>query len=547
MDPFSGVCRKVVPSDLFQGEYFVSRVKAGFIFALAIMVYLNGSSMFALAASGSTGKSLADTGKAAVVQVIADSTGQKADTGQAGPKKTPSRKRQIILVKVVNSGDETMDVCLDDFVLDVPGCTYEPADKGSPFVIRKNILIAADNIILADATIEGDIYIDAENITLRDLDVKGTIYIDPAVNKGLKLDNVTAGNVSIRIGYSTGSGTGTDSSEDGTGDAGEGSRDSSDKDAGDSKNSDADVSNSDTGNAGDDAKGNTGGNGTGAQKAEEKSTSAVSSNAGNNASRGNDIKRAGAGNSGAAQADNGNADSEAAGEVKGGSNSKGNNGNNTDKNIRAYMTVADIDNCSSYLVIVNKTRVLQSDWKPDDLVRLNVKYNGRAAARYLRKEASDALTELFAAAAKEGVDLCAVSGFRSYELQQTVFNKHVNQMGLNVALRVSAMPGRSEHQTGLAIDISSKSMNYSLSKSFAKTREGRWLAENAAKYGFILRYPEGKEPITGYDYEPWHFRYVGRDAAIDIMEKGLTLEEYFGLVDVNMEPQTAAEGRDVKG
>lgn len=535
---------------MFQGEYFVSRVKVGFILVLAILIYLNGPSAFALAAGSSTGgKSPADTGKAAVMQVIADSAGQKADAGkQADPKKTPAQKRQIILVKIVNSGDETMDVCLDDFVLDVPGCTYEPADKGSPFVIRKNILIAADNIILADAAIEGDIYIDAKNTTLRNLDVNGTIYIDPALNKGLKLDNVAADNVSIRTSCNTGAGRDTGSSEDGTGDPGDTSMNSSDEDAEGSRNGDNDVRDSNTGNTADVAKGNAGGNGTGAQKAEAKSTSAVSSNTGSYASRGNDIERAGAGNSDAAQADNriSNAGSEAAGEVMGGSSNKSNTNNNTNKNTRAYMTVADIDNCSSYFVIVNKTRVLPSDWRPDDLVRLNVKYNGRAEARYLRKEASDALAELFAAAAKKGVELCAVSGFRSYELQQTVFNKHVNQMGFNAALRVSAMPGRSEHQTGLAIDISSKSMNYSLSKSFANTREGKWLAENAAKYGFILRYPEGKESITGYDYEPWHFRYVGKDAATDIMEKGLTLEEYFGLVDVNMEPQTAAEGKDVK-
>lgn len=198
---------------------------------------------------------------------------------------------------------------------------------------------------------------------------------------------------------------------------------------------------------------------------------------------------------------------------------------------KAYLEQVSIDDKNSLTVIVNKTRSLPSDWKPGDLTMLNLSYKGRSEARYLRREASEALTRMFAAARKDGIDLCAVSGYRSYELQKKVFADHVSNMGLKAAESVSARPGYSEHQTGLAVDISSKGMNFTLSESFGETREGIWLDRHAAEYGFILRYPKGKEHITGYAYEPWHFRYVGREMAVDIMNKGLTLEEYFGLVD----------------
>ncbi len=199
--------------------------------------------------------------------------------------------------------------------------------------------------------------------------------------------------------------------------------------------------------------------------------------------------------------------------------------------VTAYLEQASIDDYDSYLVVINKDRSLPDTWKPKDLVRLSVPYTGRSEARYMREEASDALNKLFAGAKKDGIILRAVSGFRSYELQKVVFAKHEDMLGTKAAEMVSARPGLSEHQTGLAIDISSKRMNYALEQSFGNTPEGRWLAENAAKFGFILRYPKGKESITGYEYEPWHFRYVGKDIAADIMKKGLTLEEYFGLVD----------------
>lgn len=105
-----------------------------------------------------------------------------------------------------------------------------------------------------------------------------------------------------------------------------------------------------------------------------------------------------------------------------------------------------------------------------------------------------------------------------------LFNQYVRKDGLELAIRYSAPPGQSEHQTGLCFDVAS------LWRTFADTEEGIWLAEHCAEYGFIIRFPAGKEAITGYMYEPWHIRYVGKEVAEAIMaEPGLTLEEYLGV------------------
>ncbi len=127
------------------------------------------------------------------------------------------------------------------------------------------------------------------------------------------------------------------------------------------------------------------------------------------------------------------------------------------------------------------------------------------------------------AAAAEGINLFIISGFRSYEMQQATYQGWVNRYGKEYADTISARPGHSEHQTGLAMDLNS------LQFAFADTKEGRWLAQNCWKYGFIIRYPEDKEDITGYKYEPWHVRYLGEDLAKKVYESGLCLEEYFGI------------------
>lgn len=158
------------------------------------------------------------------------------------------------------------------------------------------------------------------------------------------------------------------------------------------------------------------------------------------------------------------------------------------------------------VLIANKTYSLPSDYNPgtDDTA-----YN--------------ALEEMYGAAAIDGISLYTLSGFRSYDTQEAVYNNYVAGSSREEADRYSARPGYSEHQTGLAFDLNS------LDESFGDTAEGIWLAENCHRFGFIIRYPKNKEHITGYMYEPWHVRYIGRDMAQKVYNSGLTLEEYFGI------------------
>ena len=159
------------------------------------------------------------------------------------------------------------------------------------------------------------------------------------------------------------------------------------------------------------------------------------------------------------------------------------------------------------ILIVNKTYPLPQNYNPG-----------------VNPEAKAALDKMFAAAkAEQNLKMWVCSGFRSYTVQKSLYNSYVRRDGAKAADRYSARPGYSEHQTGLAFDI-----NYA-DYRFKNTAEAKWLAANAYKYGFILRYPEGKESITGYMYEPWHYRYVGVESAKKIFDSGLTLEEYFGI------------------
>nr|WP_183184292.1 M15 family metallopeptidase [Anoxybacillus voinovskiensis] len=192
-----------------------------------------------------------------------------------------------------------------------------------------------------------------------------------------------------------------------------------------------------------------------------------------------------------------------------------------------------IMNPTNILALVNKEQSLPASYKPNDLVVPNVPFSfseTNVEKRYMRLEAARALEQLFAAAQKEGISLIAVSGYRSYERQKELFDEEVKKNGKEKAVHAVAFPGQSEHQTGLAIDISSQSIKANLTASFGDTNEGKWVAVHAHEYGFIIRYPKGKEAITGYQYEPWHIRYVGQKAAKVIYEKNITLEEYFQIV-----------------
>ena len=146
--------------------------------------------------------------------------------------------------------------------------------------------------------------------------------------------------------------------------------------------------------------------------------------------------------------------------------------------------------------------------------------------RFMRAEAAEAFHRLVETAAEEGIDIVMTTAYRSYEFQQILWDNYVAQKGEEEANKTSARPGESEHQTGLAVDLSTSEIDYRNSSDFADTAAGRWVAENAHKFGFILRFPEDKTDITGYSYEPWHIRYVGLTAAADIYEETLTLEEY---------------------
>lgn len=189
-----------------------------------------------------------------------------------------------------------------------------------------------------------------------------------------------------------------------------------------------------------------------------------------------------------------------------------------------------VTNPSAYDVLVNKSRNLSSDYIPEDLEVLDdiptILQNPEV--NQLRSVAHEALKELFKAAKKEkSYLLYARSGYRSYNTQYALYNAYISNHGQEAADKYSARPGQSEHQTGLAMDITCGAMNYQLDDSFGETEEGKWVSENAHRFGFIIRYPKGKESITGYSYEPWHLRYVGDSLAQEIYETGLTLEEYF--------------------
>jgi D-alanyl-D-alanine carboxypeptidase len=196
--------------------------------------------------------------------------------------------------------------------------------------------------------------------------------------------------------------------------------------------------------------------------------------------------------------------------------------------ITVSQGIAYVTNASAIEVIVNKQRNLPADYEPDDLVVPDIpfSFSGDDPKKQMRKEAAEAIEQLFAAAKEDGIELAGVSGYRSYARQKAIFEANVQKKGEQEANRVSAYPGQSEHQTGLTMDVSSKSVNYALEEEFGESKEGKWLAEHAHEYGFIIRYPKDKEDVTGYVYEPWHIRYVGKELAAAVYESGLTLEEF---------------------
>ncbi len=187
-----------------------------------------------------------------------------------------------------------------------------------------------------------------------------------------------------------------------------------------------------------------------------------------------------------------------------------------------------IDDPMSIWVVSNKRRPLNpADFAPGDLVMPEGVEN--EWAQPLREPAARAIEALVGAAAAAGHRVWIISAYRDYGTQVSLYNSYVARDGQAAADTYSARPGHSEHQTGLAVDLDDFGGCY-LNACFGDTPAGAWLAEHAADYGFIVRYPAGKESITGFTPEPWHFRYVGPELAGEMTRTGTTtLEEFFGL------------------
>lgn len=187
-----------------------------------------------------------------------------------------------------------------------------------------------------------------------------------------------------------------------------------------------------------------------------------------------------------------------------------------------YTNIQKSPNIDTNQVLVNKFYYLEEDYVPSNLEEIDNNYS--VGNRYLVNVAKISFEYLAKKAKEEGYNIRAVSTYRSYSYQMNLYNNYVKEDGVEDADKYSARPGFSEHQTGLAIDVDNVSTNYN---NFINTEEYKWMLENAHKYGFILRYPKEKEDITGYMYEPWHYRYVGVKIATFIQKNNITYEEYY--------------------
>ena len=193
---------------------------------------------------------------------------------------------------------------------------------------------------------------------------------------------------------------------------------------------------------------------------------------------------------------------------------------NADKEF--YKDTKKTDESKEELMLLNKYNYLDENYNPNDLKEFSNKY-AYGEHQKLKEVAYNAYISMFNKAKEDGYTLIVNSSYRSYKEQKEIYDKYVSWYGED-ADKTAAKPGFSEHQTGLAVDIQSYC---SQKKDFDKCEEFTWLQNNAYKYGFILRYPEGKEYITGYDYESWHYRYVGKDVAKYIQENKITFDEYY--------------------
>ncbi|MEG0829952.1 MAG: M15 family metallopeptidase [Anaerovoracaceae bacterium] len=188
-----------------------------------------------------------------------------------------------------------------------------------------------------------------------------------------------------------------------------------------------------------------------------------------------------------------------------------------------------VEKQSKYLILVNKTHSIGKKDVPEDLQKLKTVASDRTSTyQQMSKPAAIAFEKLAAGAKADGYEIVATTAYRPYNYQKELYDNYVAKDGKTAAETYSAKPGTSEHQTGLSVDVSSPSVSYRLTQEYGKTAEGKWLAQNAHKYGFIIRFLKGRSEITGYEYEPWHIRYVGKQPAKEIYDQDITLEEYLG-------------------
>lgn len=196
-----------------------------------------------------------------------------------------------------------------------------------------------------------------------------------------------------------------------------------------------------------------------------------------------------------------------------------------------------VGSCENPLVLVDKEYFLSPLYTPPDLVFLGdygvpvLGWNGM-----LREEAAEHLAELVSAADSEGMELAVASAHRSFYEQSLAYSFYTGLYG-SEAGRVSAMPGHSEHQLGTTVDFTNAAVGYGILQDFGYTEASAWLQENAAEYGFVLSYPEGEEEKTGYVWEPWHYRYVGVEAARNIREKDVDARDF--LLEEGVKPGCA--------
>ena len=195
---------------------------------------------------------------------------------------------------------------------------------------------------------------------------------------------------------------------------------------------------------------------------------------------------------------------------------------NVNADTEGYSNSKKADLSKGILILVNKYNKLDDSYEPTPMVDISTSY--AYAERRILKEVYDSFLEMYLAAKKEKIDLFVVSAYRSFSYQKNLYTNYIGMYGVDYANTVSAKPGYSEHQTGLAMDITTPDCQMS---EFKNTNAYVWLKDNSYKYGFILRYPEDKTDITGYAFESWHYRYLGKYMAKKVFEEGLTYDEYY--------------------